>query len=672
MIYYLADGGDKMEKSKFKEIGKAVKQSLGLTPHSEYVRDHFFAANMKASIYMSIVVIVLEIWMIIRLTRTIIANHLTSELPHLFEKYYSNYFMLLAAGIAMLVYAVRFNLGKKDSRLVGTLIKWAFSIIGLYFGIKISTQDYAKGEQIMTFITMELFVICLLIWRPVTGFLIHTTTYLIFFHKLDSMAAFNTGTEGLTLASQINGFTLWLSTLMFCIANYNKTMSQAIKDENLEKVNSHLSRISMEDDLTGINNMLFFRQEAEKFMHASSGRHNGIFLFFDIENFKSYNQKYGYLEGNELLKKWAHILVDMFPDSLVSRFSDDHFVVLTYDDDLEEKTRELSQKVTELQGEVSLQLKCGAYKPADSECDPSIACDRARFACAAIKKYYNNCIRYYDEAMADKFRLKHYIVNNFDNAIENGYIKVYYQPVIDTATREVTGLEALARWQDPSYGLISPGVFIDILEEYRQIHKLDICIIEQVCRDHRQAVEDGIVTVPVSLNFSRLDFELCDIAGILKEIAERYDVPEEFLDVEITESALNDKQEPLNDAMTSLHDSGYSIWLDDFGSGYSSLNVLKDYKFDVLKIDMKFLAGFGENNKILPIMKNIVELTKQLDMVSLTEGVETEEQFAFLKDIGCDRAQGYLFSKPVPIDKLRELVDNGELIFSRAYMNIHK
>ena len=661
------NGGDVMDKNRFKEIGRAVQNSLGLNKHSRYVREHFFAANMKASIYMSVVVIVLEVWMIIRLTITVVKNDLTAQLPHLFEKYYSNYFMLLGAGTAMLIYAVRYNLGKRDKKWLGLTIKWVFSFICIYFGITISAQDYAKGEQILTFLTMELFVVCLLIWRPVTGFLVLTSSYLYFFYKIDNMPAFNTGTSGLTVATQINGFTMWLSTMMFCIANYNKTMSQAIKDENLEKMNSHLSRISMEDELTGINNMVFFRQEAQKQMEAAALGEKAVYLFFDIENFKSYNQKYGFHMGNELLKNWAHILVEAFPDSLVARFSDDHFVVLTCDDDLEAKAEALSRKVTQLQGEVSLQLKCGAYRPADVQCDPSLACDRARFACAEIKKHYNNSLRWYDKKLEDKLKLKHYIVNNFDNAIDNGYIKVYYQPVIDTATREVTGLEALARWQDPIHGLLPPGVFIDILEEYRQIHKLDICIVEQVCRDHRQAVDGGRTVVPVSLNFSRLDFELCDIVGILKDTAKRYDVPKEFLDVEITESALNDRQDLLNDAMAKLHGSGYKIWLDDFGSGYSSMNVLKDYEFDVLKIDMKFLAGFGENNKILPIMKNIVELTKQLNMVSLTEGVETEEQFEFLREIGCCRAQGYLFSRPVPKEQLSELVSKGVLTFSKAY-----
>ncbi len=264
---------------------------------------------------------------------------------------------------------------------------------------------------------------------------------------------------------------------------------------------------------------------------------------------------------------------------------------------------------------------------------------------------------------------KQYIVNNIDLAIENGYIKVFYQPVVSTKNGCICGLEALARWQDPTYGLLSPGAFISILEEYRQIYKLDRYVVEQVCRDYRESVEKGEPFAPVSLNISRLDFEMCDIVGHLNEQAKKYNVPLNYLEVEITESALSDKDELLIDAIQTLHETGYNIRLDDFGSGYSSLNVLKDYHFDVLKIDMKFLSGFDSNEKTTKIINNIVMLTQQLSMVSLTEGVETKEQFDFLKSIGCDRAQGYLFGKPTPIDILRQRIRNKEISVSPEFLN---
>lgn len=641
---------------------------LGFRPHSEYVKNYFYSTNMKASIYMSVIVIVLEIWMIIRLTKTIIVNNLQDRLSYFFENYYLYYFILLASGLAMLIFAVRYVRGKTDNKKIGSAIKWVFSLVSIYFGIKISMHDYAKGEQILTFLTMELFVVCLLTWRPIVGFGILTTSYVYFFLRLDSMVAVNTGEVGLTLGSQINSFTMWLSTMMFCISNYNKTLSQALKEESLQKVNAHLSRISVHDELTGIHNMVYFRSEAEKLLnYVTTDRDKVVFLFFDIENFKSYNEKYGFHGGNELLKKVADMIVDAYPNSLVSRYSDDHFVVLTSDEGCEANAERLSNEVSCMQDEVHLQLKCGAYKPAGEESDPSLACDKARFACNSIKKHFYSNFRFYDKTLEDKFQLKQYIVNSIDNAITGEHIKVFYQPVVSTKMGDIVGLEALARWDDPQYGLLPPGAFIEILEEYRQIHKLDICIIDNVCRDYRCATDNGETFVPVSLNFSRLDFELCDIVSELDARAKKYNVPPEFLDVEITESALSDNQGSLQEAMKKLRELGYKVWLDDFGSGYSSMNVLKDYSFDVLKIDMKFLRGFENNPKTRPIIQNIVNLTQTLDMVSLTEGVETREQFDFLASINCDRAQGYLFSKPVPLEELHKELAEGKLRLSDEF-----
>ncbi|MBR0511990.1 MAG: EAL domain-containing protein [Ruminococcus sp.] len=648
---------------------KWLTDGLGFEKQSKYVDEYFFRANMRASIYMSVVVIVIEIWMIIRLTNTIFANNLQGNFMHYFEKYYINYIVLLASGILMLSYSQAYIRGKTNNHILGQCIKWVFTFVCIYFGIKVSINDYSKGEQILTFLTMELFSMCLLTWKPITAFILSGGSYLYFFLRMNEMVAVNSGEVGTTLATQINFLTMWISTMMVCVANYNNTRLQAQKDENLEQINAYLSKISVEDELTGIHNMVYFRSESEKVLHyVVTDKDNLLFLFFDIENFKSYNEKYGFQAGNELLIKTAHMIDEAFTGSLVSRFSDDHFVVLTSVDGAQNKIGQLSGEIKKLQKEVHLELKCGAYKPTEDKADISQACDRARFACNSIKKHYDRTLRFYDKSLEDKFQLKQYIVNNIDTAIENGYIKVFYQPVVNTDDGSICGLEALARWQDPNYGLLPPGAFIDILEEYRQIYKLDMCMVEAVCKDYRESVDTGKPFVPVSLNFSRLDFELCDIVSYLCETVEKYNVPKEFIDVEITESALTDQQDFLPNAIKNLRSFGYKVWLDDFGSGYSSLNVLKDYFFDVLKIDMKFLTGFDSNEKTRPILENIVDLTKQLNMMSLTEGVETKSQFDFLANIGCNRAQGYLFSKPLPLEELREKINSGELKISKEYL----
>ena len=273
-------------------------------------------------------------------------------------------------------------------------------IVCIYFGITVSLNDYSKGEQILTFLTMELFSLCLLTWRPFSAFLISGISFLYFYFRIDQMIAVNTGTPGTTIATKINFFFMWISTMMVCIANYNSIRIQAHKAENLQEENTYLSKLSIEDELTGIHNMVYFRSEAEKLLnYVTTDKESIVFLFFDIENFKSYNEKYGFHAGNDLLVKIAHMIDDAFSSSLVSRFSDDHFVVLTSIEGAKNIIGQLSGEVKKLQKEVHLELKCGAYKPVGDEADVSLACDRARFACNSIKKHYDRTLRLYDKSL---------------------------------------------------------------------------------------------------------------------------------------------------------------------------------------------------------------------------------------------------------------------------------
>ena len=646
-----------------------LKKTFGLEKHSPYVKEYFYASNMRANIYMCAIIIFLECWMIIRTTSKIIDGEYAEPFAFYFKNYYQNYLLLLGTAIMVLVFSLRFLHGKKDSKVVGNVLRYFFCFICIYFGIIISINDYAKGEQIFTFLTMIIYAVCMQIWKPLPAIGILTVSYGYLFWQLSRIPAHNTGLTELTTASKINGFIMWLGTAVFCFANYNRVLMQALKDERLEKMNAHLNDISIKDELTGIHNMLYFRREAEKLLgYVTTDSDRIVYLFMDIENFKSYNQKYGFHSGNALLVKIAKMVEESFKGSLVSRLSDDHFVVLTSDEHCMEQIGKISEQIKLNQGEVHLELKVGAYKPSDGETDTSLAIDRARFACNSIKKHYDRSFRYYDKTLEDEFQLKQYIVNHIDSAIEHGYIKVYYQPVVSTENRTVCGLEALARWDDPQHGLLPPGMFIGVLEEYRQIYKLDQCIVGQVCRDYAASCANGTPFVPVSVNFSRLDFELSDVVGFLTQITETYHVPMEYLDIEITESALSNHKDVLPNAIKTLRNIGFKVWLDDFGSGYSSLNVLKDYQFDVLKIDMQFLRGFGSNVKTLPILTNIILLTKELNMLSLAEGVETEEQYEFLCSVGCHRVQGYLFSKPVPLPEIERKVAAGDLTISPEYL----
>ncbi len=205
-----------------------------------------------------------------------------------------------------------------------------------------------------------------------------------------------------------------------------------------------------------------------------------------------------------------------------------------------------------------------------------------------------------------------------------------------------------------------PGLFISTLEEYHQIHKLDMYMLNRVCLDLVEAKENNRPLLPVSLNFSRLDFEVLDLASEVEETLSRYNVEKKYIHVEITESALAESDKRLQNALNVFRKSGYALWLDDFGSGYSGLNVLKEYDFDVMKIDMKFLHNFEGDEKSKTILKNIVTLAKDIGMVTLTEGVETEEARQFLQKIGCETLQGYLFGTPMTKEVLQEKINSGE------------
>ncbi|SEH63953.1 EAL domain, c-di-GMP-specific phosphodiesterase class I (or its enzymatically inactive variant) [Ruminococcus flavefaciens] len=238
-----------------------------------------------------------------------------------------------------------------------------------------------------------------------------------------------------------------------------------------------------------------------------------------------------------------------------------------------------------------------------------------------------------------------YIIRNFDTALKKGYIKAYYQPVIRTLTEQICSVEALARWQDPEMGLLSPYLFITVLEKNRLIHKLDLMILENICYTYNEMREKGLPLHPFSINLSRLDFNEMDMLKAISDILEKYNVPSTAIHIEITESVMLDNTAYFRRIFDSFHEAGFAIFMDDFGSGYSSLNVLKDYSFDVLKIDMRFLSDIGMRSK--KILSSVVNMAKAIGIHTLAEGVETREQILFLRTIGCEMLQGYYYSKPM-------------------------
>lgn len=243
--------------------------------------------------------------------------------------------------------------------------------------------------------------------------------------------------------------------------------------------------------------------------------------------------------------------------------------------------------------------------------------------------------------------IRDYVVGHLDEAIANQWIQVYYQPVIRTLTGELCGMEALARWVDPHVGFLSPAAFIPVLEQVRLIYRLDSFVLEEACRIMRQRMDEGLPITPVSVNLSRYDFDLMDVCQVLEQTRQKYNLPRDFLHVEITESALAQDSAAVHQTIDRLREEGYEVWLDDFGSGYSSLNILKDYNIDLIKLDMGFLRSFTDASR--SIVTAVITMAKELGIKTLAEGVETKEHADFLASIGCGRQQGYFYGKPQPI-----------------------
>lgn len=629
-----------------------IRNFLGLNKHSDYINRYFDESNIKSGIYVSSVVILLELFMI----SSVIIRQLSPETrrsAYWLATHLVCYLLLFCSALALFIYSVRHIKKISTNRKLWEVLKYIFSIISIVFGIYISYMDYKKGEQFVTLMTMTIFVFCFVVWRPIYSMLLMGATYGIFFFVCDHFLP-------ATYATKINLSIVFISILMSAINAYRQKFTEAQKDEKLEHAQSILLKLSISDEVTGIANMHYFRSQALELMHDKSVDIDKlIFLFLDVENFKILNEKYGFWEGNAFLKNFADMTEKVFKDSIVAHFSNDNFVVLTKNEAVQERLQTIRRNLLGMNYDAKLGLKVGAYKPENRECLPLIACDHARYACYSIKKHYNHDYCEYDSSMAANFQKKQYIINNIDEAIKAGHIKVYYQPVVNAANGKLCGLEALARWDDPQYGFLSPADFIQTLEEYYQIYKLDMYVVEKVCRNFVYAKEQGLALIPVSLNFSKLDFDQINLAEEVEECLKKYGVDKKLIHIEVTESTLSGDDERLKDMLKKFRANGYALWLDDFGAGYSGLNVLKEYDFDMMKIDMKFLHGFSGNVKARQILKNIISMAKELGMSTLTEGVETEEAYQFLKENGCEQIQGYLFGRPMPDNELYEKVKAG-------------
>ena len=372
-------------------------------------------------------------------------------------------------------------------------------------------------------------------------------------------------------------------------------------------------------------------------------------VLFDIEDFKAFNHVQGFREGDVLLRCVADALREEFPAEPVTRLATDHFAVLAPRNGLGGRVERIRHRFHHYRSGASVEIKAGVAQLDGTVSDANILLDRAKVACDSIKGWYDHFVRRYDEELDHTINTEQYVISHIDDALAAGDIKVYYQPIVRAATGDICDFEALARWDDPTYGLLPPDSFIGVLERTHLIHRFDRYVLETVCRTLAAEIASGHDVVPVSVNLSPLDFSLMDVYQTVTDLCDRHGIDHSLIDLEVTESALADER--VKETISRLREAGFEIWMDDFGSGYSSLNLLKDYHFDVLKIDMAFLAGFEHNERAREILASVIGMAKRLGSRTLVEGVETREEYLFLRRVGCEMLQGFLFRHPTPLEE---------------------
>ena len=424
------------------------------------------------------------------------------------------------------------------------------------------------------------------------------------------------------------------------------------------------------DGITGLPGQTRFLKEASLLLSLSGETERKVMLYMNIRNFRMFNLLYSSRRGNEFLEKTALILKDTFPNALISRFSDDHFAILTGRTGVEEKIDRAYDKIMALREDVDLAVKFGLYVMTDGSMKPESACGMAQMACDSIKELPDQHICFYTSDMSRRKSLRSYVMDHLQEAMDKKYIQIYLQPVIRTISGTLCSAEALSRWIDPVYGLLSPADFIPALEESRQIQKLDLYVLEEICRTYRSRVDKGLPVIPISFNLSRIDFYSGSIFEEVDAIVRKYQVPHHMIHVEITESVFVKDGVSISTQIDKFRDAGFEMWMDDFGSGYSSLNVLKDYHFDEIKIDMAFLSSFTQKAK--DIIKSTVRMAKDIGIHTLVEGVETEEQMRFIRSIGCEKIQGWYYGRPMPLSELESCIrKKGWILEDRALKNYY-
>lgn len=412
------------------------------------------------------------------------------------------------------------------------------------------------------------------------------------------------------------------------------------------KQQKNLKRIAFEDPVTKGPTYNKFILEVEDILSKNNDKQYFI-LKFDIDNFKYINNYYGFEFGDKILYSIQNELSKLLDsDEVIARISSDQFVALLNNVSTN-RLQSINDILLNINEDESIYCSAGIYIVKDKKESINLMVDKARTASQLIKGSLNKTYEFYKESYNLSSALNEQLKRAIINAIENDNFIVYYQPKVNIETKELIGCEALVRWNDNGT-IISPDGFIPICEKTGIITQIDMLVYDKVLQFLKKNIEQGIPCVPISVNFSRLHLNNRDFIDTLVAFIKEYDVPPELIEIELTESAFFDNLEIIHEFIDALHDNGFKMAMDDFGSGYSSLNMVKDIPIDILKIDKEFLSSTTpQDNKQEIIFSSIVDMANKLGIKVVIEGVETKDNIDLMNKCNCSIAQGYYFSKPM-------------------------
>lgn len=470
--------------------------------------------------------------------------------------------------------------------------------------------------------------------------------------------------------SDPQGGKLWLS--MSCQLHRSELdgkvkMYAFITDITKEKrFEDELRTTAFFDPLTGLFNRHAFMHNARRVIDENPLTEFAL-MNLNIGSFKTVNDLMGRDVGDKVLIAIADALRGLFTgNGVFARFFADKFIVLTpYSERAvhPQTVLETVQRTLKASGLIphEMQYYIGVYRVTDRGMSVENMADRAAIACRSVNGSFREHIAYYDEKMRQSMLEEQEICDESHRALQNGEFIVYYQPIYGIKAKRFTSAEALVRWNHPTKGMISPGKFVPVFEKNGFIAELDLYVLEQVCKYMKRRRDAGLPDFPVSVNISRMSLYNPNLFETISEITDRYNIDPKYFRIEITESAYNDNPALLLETIDKLRDKCYPVLMDDFGSGYSSLNTLKDIPIDILKLDMKFMQGFEKNGKVGTIVTSVARMAKWLNIPMLAEGVETKEQFDFLSSVGCAYIQGFYFSRPVCEEEFSRLIELEEV-----------